>query len=86
MDLENEMASNISGRNTPRSAVSLASSSTEHNRPDLIDSAQLTNNANITDRFGKFEIGDDLEKKKAQGNPGTLFVYLSLPYLTSSNQ
>ncbi|XP_033643277.1 GTPase-activating protein and VPS9 domain-containing protein 1-like [Asterias rubens] len=71
MDLENEMASNISGRNTPRSAVSLASSSTEHNRPDLIDSAQLTNNANITDRFGKFEIGDDLEKKKAQGNPET---------------
>ncbi|XP_038045774.1 GTPase-activating protein and VPS9 domain-containing protein 1-like isoform X2 [Patiria miniata] len=71
MDLEGEMASNLSGRNTPRSAVSLGSSSTDHNRPDLIDSTQLPNNANITDRFGKFEIGDALEKKKAQGNPET---------------
>ncbi|XP_022110619.1 GTPase-activating protein and VPS9 domain-containing protein 1-like [Acanthaster planci] len=71
VDLEGEMASNLSGRNTPRSAVSLASSSTDHNRPDLIDSTQLPNNANITDRFGKFEIGDALEKKKAQGNPET---------------
>ena len=71
MDLEAENASILSGRQTPRSAISVGSSTTE-NRPDLIDSTELSNNTNITDRFGKFEIGTALEKKRAYGNPGMI--------------
>ncbi|XP_033115651.1 GTPase-activating protein and VPS9 domain-containing protein 1-like isoform X4 [Anneissia japonica] len=73
IDYDNENTSNISGRNTPRSAISLASSTTDNPRPDLIDSTQLPNNANITDRFGKFEIGDELENKKMHGLSGETF-------------
>ncbi len=70
MDLENEKDSILSGRQTPRSALSIGSSTTEQVRPDLIDSTQLPNSTNITDRFGKFEIGP-LDTKRASGNPGT---------------
>nr|XP_054769969.1 GTPase-activating protein and VPS9 domain-containing protein 1-like [Lytechinus pictus] len=64
MDLEGENVSNLSGRNTPRSAISMASSTTEHNRPEIIDSTQLPNNTNITDQFGKFDIGTNLQDVK----------------------
>ena len=71
MDLGEENASMLSGRQTPHSAVSLASmsSTTENMRPELIDSAQLPNNTNITDPFGKFDIGTNIDRKRA-GNPG----------------
>ena len=64
MDLEGENVSNLSGRNTPRSAISMASSTTEHHRPEIIDSTQLPNNTNITDQFGKFDIGTNLQDAK----------------------
>ncbi|XP_071507059.1 GTPase-activating protein and VPS9 domain-containing protein 1-like [Diadema antillarum] len=64
MDLEAENVSNLSGRNTPRSAISMASSTTEHHRPEIIDSTQLPNNTNITDQFGKFDICTNLQDKK----------------------
>ncbi|XP_072016055.1 GTPase-activating protein and VPS9 domain-containing protein 1-like isoform X2 [Amphiura filiformis] len=69
MDLEGgEKDSILSGRQTPRSTVSIGSSTTEQLRPDLIDPTQLSNSTNITDRFGKFEIGP-MDNKRASGQP-----------------
>lgn len=72
MDMETDIVSNLSGRNTPRSAISMASSTTEHQRPEIIDSTQLPNSTNITDQFGKFEIEKqncDMDKERVM-NPG----------------
>ncbi|XP_071947898.1 GTPase-activating protein and VPS9 domain-containing protein 1-like isoform X3 [Antedon mediterranea] len=85
IDYDNENTSNISGRNTPRSAISLASSTTDNPRPDLIDSAQLPNSGNITDRFGKFEIGDELENKKMHGLGETFSDTWSTDVIESDN-
>ncbi|XP_071821372.1 GTPase-activating protein and VPS9 domain-containing protein 1-like isoform X3 [Apostichopus japonicus] len=71
MDMETDIVSNLSGRNTPRSAISMASSTTEHQRPEIIDSTQLPNSTNITDQFGKFEIEKqncDMDKERVM-NP-----------------